>query len=198
MKILILCLTLLLPCWATAGDIPQVCREAEALSGMPDANAEKELGLYEQCLKTELPPLVRASALFNMAVIYQDMGQWRKALEHYEASAHSNPEDFQAYSNMAWILATCPVASVRDSERALALAGKACTLSANLGTLDTYAAALARAGQFDKAASMQRKLVDQARQADGFPPEITKEMKERLDLYASGSPYTETIPSATY
>lgn len=193
-----MCLALLLPCWAAAEDIPQVCREAEALSAMPGANPEQELGLYEQCLKTELPPLVRGSVLFNMAVIHQDMGQWGEALERYEAAARSNPEDFRAYSNLAWILATCPDASVRDGEQALSLASKACTISANLGTLDTYAAALARAGQFDKAASMQRRLVEQARQADGFPPEITKEMEERLALYVAGSPYTETTPSASY
>lgn len=195
MKILILFLTLLLPCWAAAEDIPQVCREAEALSGMPDVNTEKELGLYEQCLKNELPPLVRASVLYNMAVTYQDMGQWGESLEHYEAALRIHPDDYQTLNNMALILATSNDPAILDGERALELSRKAGKLAPSLATLDTYATALARVGRYEEAASLEQKLLREAHEIEGFPAELLKEMENRSALYASGSPYTEPAPS---
>lgn len=195
MKILILCLTLLLPSWAVAQDIPRVCREAEALSAAPGSDPAEELRLYGQCLDQDLVPGVRASVLFNMGVTHQDLGQWRQALDRYASAVRLAPEDYQSYGNMAWILATCADASVRDGKRALELSSKACELSANLGTLDTHAAALARNGRFDEAASLQRKLIEQARTAEGFPEDTLKGMEQRLALYASGAPYTETAAS---
>ncbi|WP_190275287.1 tetratricopeptide repeat protein [Pseudodesulfovibrio mercurii] len=198
MKLLILCLTLLLPSWAVAQDIPRVCREAEALSTAPDGDPAEELRLYEQCLDQNPAPRVRASALFNMGVTYQDLGQWRQALDRYASAVRVNPGDYQSYSNMAWILATCVDDSVRDGKRALEFSRKACSLSADLGTLDTHAAALARNGRFDEAASLERQLIEQARKIEGFPAELTAEMEHRLALYASGAPYTEATRSTTY
>jgi tetratricopeptide (TPR) repeat protein len=196
MKTLIVCLVLLLPAGVMAAqDIPHVCREAEALSKTPEGDSAKKLNLYEQCLDNELSPMVRASVLFNMGVNYADLGQWSKALAHYEEAVRFYPDDYRVYNNMALILASCSDPSVRDGERALELSRKACALSSNLGTLDTYATALARVGQFDEAASLERKLIRQARTIEGFPVDILDGMQDRLALYVMGTPYTEPAPS---
>jgi tetratricopeptide (TPR) repeat protein len=133
-----------------------------------------------------------------MGVTYQDSGQWRKALAHYEEALRSYPDDYQACNNMALILASCSDPSVRDGERALELSRKACALSSTLGTLDTYAVALARVGRFEEAASLERKLIRQARAIEGFPAGPLEGMQDRLALYALGAPYTEPAPSQAH
>lgn len=197
MKTFLLFLLLLFPSWAAAGqELPQVCRDAEAMSMAPGGDPAEELGLYEKCLDNELSPVVRASALFNMGVIHDDMGNWEQALARYEAATRVDPQDFRSYNNMALILASCAEPSVLDGERALELARKACEISANIATFDTYAMALARAGRYEKAATMERELIRKARGLDGFPSVFMTGMEDRLALYAAGSPYTEAPSTA--
>lgn len=203
MKNLFLTLFLLLPSWAAAGEdpgqeIPRICMDAEILSETPGNNPARVLELYGQCLDEQLPGQIRASVFYNMGVIHQDMRNWPRALQDYEAATRLDPGDFQSYSNMAWILATSPDPAVLDGAQALRLSRKACAISANLGTQDTHAAALARTGRFDKAAALQAELIRRARQLEGFPKELLNEMENRLKLYASGSPYTESAPTTAY
>ena len=58
-----------------------------------------------------------------------------------------------ALNDLAWLLATCPEAKVRDSAKALKLANHAAQLTGRIdpGVLETLAAAYAVGGQFTEA-----------------------------------------------
>src|SRR5207247_2164022 len=69
--------------------------------------------------------------------------------------------DPKALNNLAWLLATCTVAEVRDGQSAVAYAQKAVSVTNRKDpeTLDTLAAAYAEAGAFDKAVSAQQEAI---------------------------------------
>ena len=67
---------------------------------------------------------------------------------------------------MAWMLATSPVAAVRNGREATVLAQRAVEISGGKGAQmpDTLAAAYAETGQFDKALETAGKALAQARE----------------------------------
>jgi hypothetical protein len=94
-------------------------------------------------------------------------------------------------NNLAWLLATCPQASVRNGPEAVQLAEKACQLTRYQTTalVGTLAAAYAEAGRFDdaiataqKACALAAKTGDQAR---------LQKNRELLELYQQHLPYHE-------
>jgi hypothetical protein len=91
-------------------------------------------------------------------------------------------------NNWAWLLATCSDPTVRDGHAAVTYAEKivAATSRTNAGYLDTLAAAYAEAGDFVKAAAVQK-------EATAFlHTEAEKnDYASRLKLYESSSPYHE-------
>ena len=53
-------------------------------------------------------------------------GQFSEALQHYRKAPAIQPRDpLAAQKNLAWLLATCPVASQRNGEEAVELAERA-------------------------------------------------------------------------
>jgi hypothetical protein len=95
-------------------------------------------------------------------------------------------------NNLAWILATCPKAEVRDGKNAVALATRACELS-NWQTptfMGTLGAAYAEMGRMGDAIAMQNKALESAkyRQVHGESSAL------RLQLYAAGQPYRDEKP----
>ena len=119
------------------------------------------------------------------AQIRERAGVYGKALEYYALAVKLDPNFVLAWNNRAWLLATAPEAEFRNGPLAVQCATKACELTdyqaANL--LDTLAAALAEAGQFEQAVTRARQALETAeasRQA---------EQSARLKLYESGRPY---------
>jgi len=112
-------------------------------------------------------------------------GAYRLAAEQYRQNAEGGgSEDL---NGLAWILATCPDASVRDGQRAVDLASRAvaATQRKDDSYLDTLAAAYAEAGQFAEAVKTQKEAMallsnNEESTAKGYP--------SRLKLYESGSP----------
>jgi tetratricopeptide (TPR) repeat protein len=98
------------------------------------------------------------------------------------------PSNAQAHNQLAWRLATCPDASVRDGARAVTHARKACELtrSENAHILDTLAAAYAEVGQFEDAVDWQTKALLLA----GQEPQKAK-YRARLESYRARKPYRE-------
>jgi hypothetical protein len=89
---------------------------------------------------------------------------------------------------VAWLLATCPKAEVRDGKQAVTLARKACELDEedDPGVIEVLAAALAETGDFVEAVKMQKKAV---RMPDGYKSEDDlKKAKERLRDYEQKKP----------
>ncbi len=65
----------------------------------------------------------------NRAAAYERMGRDAEAVADYEKTLLLNPGFVRAWDNLAWLLATSDHKNVRDPERAIAIATKACEIS---------------------------------------------------------------------
>ena len=74
------------------------------------------------------------------------------------------PDQPEALNNLAWLLATCSDAAVRDGAEAVRLAEQACRLSGykQARALGTLAAAYAEAGRFPEAVEAAQKSIEMA------------------------------------
>jgi len=127
-----------------------------------------------------------------------ERGQAAQAVAHWEESLALLPGFLEVANNLAWLLATTPIAGVRDPERAVAVAERALAIAERPGVadaaerasvLDTLAAAQAAAGRTSEAArtaAASRALALQAGEAA-----LAAEVAEREALYRSGRAYTE-------
>ena len=93
-------------------------------------------------------------------------------------------------SDLAWILAAHPDASLRAPEEALLLAQRAARLASarDPRIRDVQSVALAAAGRFDEAATLARTARSTAEtQQNGS---LAGAIGERLRMYQTGRPYT--------
>jgi len=123
-----------------------------------------------------------AYALNKRAACNYFTKNYAKAVADHEAALKLDPDHHATNNYLAWILATCPVASLRDGDRAVQLAKKACekTDFEAASYLDTLAAACAEAGRFDDAVKVAKRVVELTE------PSERGEYQERLDLYRAG------------
>jgi tetratricopeptide (TPR) repeat protein len=91
--------------------------------------------------------------------------KFREAIAQYEAALEIAPQFVPALNNFAWLLSTCPDASLRNGTKALALAERANQLSRgqNPVHLRTLAAAYAENGNFPIANQTVRQAWELAR-----------------------------------
>lgn len=120
------------------------------------------------------------------------LGRYDRAAADYAEAIRLDSRDPSAPNGLAWLLATCPSAPVREPRRAVALATQANELSGwndpyHLGTL---AAAEAEAGRFDAAIRWQSKALERFSDADPDLPDH----RARLELYQTSKPYREGPP----
>ncbi len=126
-------------------------------------------------------------------VFWSERGEYDRALAVYEELLRDDPENLGALNNLAWLLATCPEAKLRDGKRAVELAARACQLTLRLSGdlnssyLDTLAAAHAEAGDFETAVEVQREAIGM------LPPEDpnAKGFRDRLEGYTASKPYRD-------
>ncbi|HOF87103.1 MAG TPA: hypothetical protein PLZ36_03225 [Armatimonadota bacterium] len=119
--------------------------------------------------------------------IFQKEGDYLGVVDAMEGIvAVDDAYDYTA-NNLAWLLATCPDAKVRNGKRAVELATIACdnTDWKDPTTIDTLAAAYAETGDFANAVKWQEK-------AHGLAPRNQRgEYDSRLRLYRAHKPYRE-------
>ena len=110
------------------------------------------------------------------------------AIEQYEQAIRLYQNYPEAKNNLAWLLATCPDASLRDGHRAveLALSTEQLSGSGNASVLDTLAAAYAEAGRYPEAVKTARRALELA----GSGP-IADDIRKHLELYQTGQPFHE-------
>jgi len=112
---------------------------------------------------------------------------YEQAIDACQRALELDDRHHWTMSTLAWLLATCPNDSLRDGQRAVALADRACELTLNRSwfTLCARAAALAEVGQFEKASAVQRTARELA-------PHIEKRsLREQLAAFESSQPYRE-------
>lgn len=127
----------------------------------------------------------------NLGNLYAREGKGPEAAAAFRTALRLNPAQPGALNNLAWLLATHRDPAFRNGTEALRLAQEAVELSPgeNPRLLETLAAALAAAGQFEAAVISQRRLLDLA--GDAMDDRQRAAMESRLALYENGQPYLE-------
>jgi Flp pilus assembly protein TadD len=114
-----------------------------------------------------------------------------EAIQEFRAVLKEQPDSVEALNNLAWILATCSDAKLRNGEEAIVYADKAWKLTGGKEAtmLGTLGAAYAEAGQFTNAimASQQAIELAQASGNTGFA-RLNQQLQQ---LYRSGRAYHE-------
>ncbi len=130
-----------------------------------------------------------ADAAYRTGLKMQMEGNFSGAIRQYEQTLQNDPDYYEARNNLAWLLATCPEARLRDGKRAVELAERVArkTGRENAVVLDTLAAAYAEAGRYPEATETAR----QSEQIQARQRAAPTGIRERIKLYQSGRPYHE-------
>lgn len=129
----------------------------------------------------------------QMAFACGKLGEHNKSFNAYRAAIELRPKDAEFLNNFAWLLATCPSASVRDGKAAVENATAACELVEykNWAYMDTLAAAYAEAGDFENASVWASGAMELAVETK-VPPNEIEDLKKRSSLFDKQQPYHES------
>jgi protein O-mannosyl-transferase len=117
---------------------------------------EKSADLYKQNISLLGDNFESEAGLATACFQSRDYAQ---AIEHYRQAIALKPDLAEARNNLAWLLATCADAGLRDGQAAVSQAQKACELTRYHQTqyIGTLAAAYAEAGDFNQAIANAQK-----------------------------------------
>lgn len=184
-----------------AGALRELAALAESLAGQASplagrAHAELGAALGRAGRLPEAAAAYGAAARFDpadpdlrfgqaMALILA--GSHREAREALEAALPEVGDDLPLVHLLARLLATAPDPAVRDGARALELAGRVMEAAPSRHHAETLAMALAEAGDFQRAAEWQRRVLRRA-QEQGAPEPALEAIRARLARYERGEP----------
>jgi tetratricopeptide (TPR) repeat protein len=122
-------------------------------------------------------------------VVQRIKKEYAKALADFNEAIHLNAKYAQAYSDKAWLLATCLEGKLRNGAQAVAAAKHACELTSfkTPAHLSVLAAAYAEAGKFDEAVHWQKAALEFA----DYAKVSGSRAKGWLKLYEAGKPCRE-------
>ncbi len=122
--------------------------------------------------------------------LYAD-GDLRRAVNEFRRVLESERDDPEALNDLAWILATSPDDSLRNSPEAVADAQKACRLTSykRPEMLSALAAAQADAGDFSNAVATVQMAIHAATAAGNT--QMVSADEQFLQLYRANKPYRE-------
>jgi tetratricopeptide (TPR) repeat protein len=121
-------------------------------------------------------------------------GLRKDAIAEYKLAARSSPQDPLPRNNLAWLLATCADASIRNGANAIDLASQAVELSrgADPLCLRTLAAANAEAGRFSEAIKVAQRGKEIATSQGNL--QLANVLQGDIALYQIGLPLRQTFP----
>lgn len=121
-------------------------------------------------------------------------GDYRGARAAFVRAAQSEPAEPNFRNALAWLLATCPDAGVRDGTRAVQEGQEACRLRQwkDPFTLDTLAAAYAEAGNFEEANRWQTQAVSRLDQT-GLTGSSSSHIRAHLKIIARRQPIRDKM-----
>jgi Zn-dependent protease len=133
-------------------------------------------------------PGVVAAALTNRGIGESRRGNWQGAIDDYREALRLQPKLVNAYNNLAWLLAACPVDGLRNGPEAVEHATWACNATgwSRPNYLGTLAAACAEVGDFDQAVNLQKRVLSDPAYCQTYG-EAT--VLARLRLYEQSLPY---------
>jgi Flp pilus assembly protein TadD len=131
----------------------------------------------------------QADQILTMIQTIED--QTKQILEKQRKAIHKSPKDIALLNDVAWTLATSPLASIRNGTEAIELAHRAVELSEGRepAILGTLAAAYAEAGRFAEAVATLRKASALAEEQHKIA--LGKSLRAKLPLYEAKVPYHE-------
>jgi len=137
------------------------------------------------------PTLVEAR--LGLSTLLADQGRFADALAQAELAVQHGADRPQAATQLAWLLATSPDASLRDGTRAVGLAERAALLTKRQEprVLDVLAASLAEAGRYDEAVAVAR----EAETLAASRPPLLAAISARRAGYQRAEPYRRTAPA---
>jgi tetratricopeptide (TPR) repeat protein len=129
-----------------------------------------------------------AEAHYNLGIALQQNGRADEAIAQYQKALQIKPADPAIQNDLAWLLATCPEASLRNGDKAVQLAQRANELAGgkNPVFLHTLAAAFAEAGRFSDALRSEQKAIELARAAGR--QDMAGQFSGGLKRYEAGLP----------
>jgi tetratricopeptide (TPR) repeat protein len=185
-----------------AGKYPQAISDLRQLLRRDPDNLRLKTQMAAVYLADQRPR--KAIELYS-SVIDADDQQWRAlrgrgdarlgigdhagAVADYQRALELAPEDSGLLNNLAWVLATSPDDNLRNGQRAVELATKACELTEYDAAhiLSTLAAGFAELGQFDTAIKWSQKAVEKGKGEE----EIREQLAAELDSYQHHKPWRE-------
>jgi len=127
-----------------------------------------------------------AEPRYSLGMILYSRGRTAEALAQWRTGLDVNPDHQAILSRVAWVLATSPVASVRDGQEAVRLAQR---LEKNAQALDVLGAAYAEAGQYREAVEAAQGALRLARETRNEA--LAAEIERRIGLYQKGAPFRD-------
>lgn len=164
-----------------------VIKRALAIAHLKAAG-EKALTALNESLRVQ----PTADAHVQIAAIQTILGNFQDAVAHYQAALRFEPDSPDILNNLAWLLATCPNAQIRNGNQGVVYAEHACELT-HYGVpriVGTLAAAYAEARRFDDAVSTAQRARDLAEKLG--EPALAQKNQELLKLYRANRPFHES------
>ncbi len=130
-----------------------------------------------------------AAAYYNLASALLQRGNVTEAIAHFRQAMQIEPADPWANNKLAWLLATCPQASLRNGNEAVELAARADQLAGgeNPVILHTLAAAFAETGRFAEAVETAQRALHLAEAQSNT--KLAGQLQSELKLYQAGKPF---------
>jgi Zn-dependent protease len=160
----------------------------EAATAAREGRLDDAAELFTRIIDAGGEPAVILSAFTNRGFVESRRGNWGRAIADYQEALVIQPEQPDALNNLAWLLATCPVDSLRNGRLAVEFATRAgeATGWSKANYLGTLAAAYAEVGDFARAADLQRRAIAVPGYLQRFGEEA---VYSRLHQYEHGMPY---------
>ena len=129
----------------------------------------------------------------TLGIALEEKGNPAEAIQHYQKALELAPSSIPTLTNLAWLLATSPDASLRNGPKAVELAKQADRLVRGTNTLvlRTLAAAYAENGEFADAIRTARSAMQLARMHGENA--VMTDLDQQIALYQLGMPYRETV-----
>jgi tetratricopeptide (TPR) repeat protein len=149
-------------------------------------NVDEAIVQYQKALQIE-PDDEESHINLGNALIQK--GNVDKAIVHYQKALQIEPDNVEALNNLAWVLATCPQASLRNGNKAVALAQRANQLTGdgNPVVIGTLAAAYAEAGRFPEAVETAQRTLQLAETQSNTA--LADAIRSQLKFYQAGIPF---------
>jgi superkiller protein 3 len=149
---------------------------------------DEAIARYQKALQIK-PGYVNARNNLGNALLQK--GKVDEAIVQYQQALQIKPDSPDILNRLAWLLATCPDAHIRNGVQAVQYVGRACDLT-HYGVaplVGTLAAAYAEAGRYDEAIATAEKACELA--AAAGERELLEKNQKLLALYRARQPYHE-------